>query len=126
MSVTVPVVNQFAHPPLALVNGITFLGNYSGSGVISSPTLAGFGIVYALQGVGPGFGYELGYLNKYESRLAQLVVEWDIGVTGSTQYQVEEAWYDRGQFWFSDQLPARMHYYMAPSVSLDLYKLLLA
>lgn len=121
MSVTVPISQQWAHPPLDILTAKHHIADISGTGVINAVDLwPGYAVQWGILTVGVELGFTSGYINTYEERLAQLVLEWDIGSSGAKQYQIEELWWDRGFFWYREDMPARMYYYCNPAVSIEL------
>jgi len=126
MSVDVLLGALFARPPLQLLTTDTVItasgtGSHSFSGGNTS-----YGIRWNVLLVPVEWGYEIGVLNKYESRLAQLVLEWDVGTPTVAQvYQEQEVWTDLGLFWYQEKAPARLKWSCAPGISLSLYPLIL-
>jgi hypothetical protein len=127
MPATVGVIQQFPHPPLALIRREPSVDNpFVGYGEFDARDLGGFGLIWHARYVPPSIGYQDGYIYRYEQRLFQLSVEHTLLIgSGIVTTQLVESDLGDGLFWYDNTLPSHIHYWIFPYVQMDFHVLLI-
>jgi hypothetical protein len=82
---------------------------------------AAFGVAWNFTQLAPGMGRTLGYMDVYEDRLAQFVVEHTFGDGTLVQTQFVDVDTPSGFFFFQEAYPLRVGYSIFPGCLVGLY-----
>lgn len=122
------VIEQFLHPPLGIMSSEVIPGLFTGDGVLSRPRgpvpTDAFGMRFSFITVPAGFGFKLGAVKEYESRILQLAVEHTMIDGHGIISQVADFRSDNLPFLFDLALPLQVHFSIVPGVSVQFFWLL--
>lgn len=117
------VVEQFLHPPLSVMSRELVSGTSSGSGTLTRVRgpiqVDAFGIETTFVTVPAGFGLVDGDPRVYTERIVQLAVEHTLIDSSSVYSQVQDVYFDGQLFLWDLALPAALHFYCAPGVTVQ-------
>ncbi len=135
-SITTSVVQTLTSPPLNLCQLLPAGYDIADQGTMDRPDtlglgpasfsvgVAAFGIAWNFTTIAPGMGRRLGYIEQYEDRLLQLVVEHRFGDGTVVVTQVHEAFTPYGFVFFNVLYPLRVGYSIFPGCLTGLYWIL--
>lgn len=122
------VIEQFLHPPLAVMSSEVIPGLFTGDGVLSRPRgpvpTDAFGMRFEFITVPAGFGFTIGIVKEYEMRLLQLAVEHTMIDGHGIISQLTDFHSDNLPFLFDVALPLQVHFSITPGVFIQFFWLL--
>lgn len=123
------VIEQFLHPPLAVLTEEIIPGETFGDGSLTRPrgpvAVDAFGITFTFVDIPVGFGRELGAVDMWIPRMVQISVVHTL-LSGTTVVsEVQDFHTDQMPFLWELALPTRIDYSLAPGVGV-LFRWLLA
>lgn len=128
-SVNIGVIQQFAHPPLALLGRETIPGLLTGSGTLTRPSgpigVDAFGLIWSFFTVPSGYGYAYGPTLEYVERMVQWSVEYTLIDGHSFTLEYYDAHSDALPFLWVEPFPTSVLYDIAPGVGIAASWLLL-
>lgn len=124
-AVSVPIIDQLAHPSFGLLTRSATLGTFTGTGTLTPPqnplVALTYGISWSFFTIPAGFGVLLGDPNEYFDRILQLSSEYqDLG-GHSFLSQISAEFADGGFYLWEEPLPFAIHYYITPGCAVNFF-----
>lgn len=125
--VSIPIIDQLAHPSIGLLTRVAVAGNPFGGPFVSlappqNPLVAlTYGVVLRINSVGAFHGRDVGFPIQFDPPLGKMASDYT-DLSGLAVVQQVELWlWDNQWYVWNEPLPSLWSVYLAPDVTVNLF-----